>query len=721
MKALKFLFFLTLNIKIIYSQTHFTVQQTEGCNTLQVITQNNHPSNGYTPVPFQTTGFTYSWNFGNGQTSTLENPVINYTQPGTYTINYSCTIDTVGFYLTGIYVTQVNCTDPFNGKPDPYIIIKDVNGTTVFTTEGNHINNQNPPYSWGFNIRLNNPPYFLWVWDYDSMDADDNCVDDSENQPGVATVITLPANNSSTFGNTNITFTNGGLIFTAYFHKPTLTFHDSVIITIHQSPNSPVISPNNLTFCLGEQPQTYTALGNTNSTFTWYSDSTLTNIYHTGQYFNTNTSQEGIFNYYVVQTDNITGCTSQPSIATYIVNRIPQPIISQNSITICTGQILQPIVAQGSYPKYWYSDSTLTNLITTGDTLHLIQQQPGTYTYYVIQKDESKNCTSIPTILTVTYIQGIEIQSSVQHVTCYGQSNGSIDVQITAGTPPFTFFWLHGDNSLNLQNLQANEYVLTVLDNNQCIRIFSIFVNQPSPIVVNEQINNPKCYNEPTGSIHIQVNGGTSPYQILWSTGSTQNTINNLLANNYSVTITDNNQCTSIEEYTLIQPEPITIEHEISKENCNGSNDGKIKVKINGGTLPYTVLWSNNQIDTIIQNLHQGTYTVTVTDINFCTETKTIQLTSEYDFCLDIPNVFTPNGDGVNDTWNIKFIDMYSNPTVIVFDNTGKKLYESSGHYTPWDGKINGKPLPLGSYFYTIKLNSNNEKNIFTGTLDIIY
>ncbi len=116
-----------------------------------------------------------------------------------------------------------------------------------------------------------------------------------------------------------------------------------------------------------------------------------------------------------------------------------------------------------------------------------------------------------------------------------------------------------------------------------------------------------------------------------------------------------------------------------------------------GGTSPYTLAWSNNATDTLINNLHQGTYTVTITDNHNCTKTQQIKLTSEYDFCLDIPNVFTPNGDGVNDKWEIKFIDMYSNPTVLVFDNTGKKLFESSGTYQPWDGTSNGKKVPMGS------------------------
>ncbi|NSW45895.1 MAG: gliding motility-associated C-terminal domain-containing protein [Bacteroidales bacterium] len=707
-------------IDVVYAQTHFTIQQSTGCNTLQLNIQNNHPSNNFSPNPFLTTGFSYQWNFGNGQTSTLENPTANYSQPGTYTIHYDCTIDTVGFYLTGILVTQVNCNDPFGGAQDPYIIIKDVNDNTVFTTESNYINDQNPPYSWGFNIQLNNPPYFLWVWDYDSMDGNDNCVDDSENQPGVATVITLPANNSSTFGNTTLHYVNGGLIFDAYFYKPVTTYHDSATVTVYQSPNAPIISPNNLSYCLGEQAQNITATGNTNSIIRWYTDSLLTNVFAVGNSISPNTSQEGVFSYYVVQTDNITGCESNPSIAQYSVSRLASPIIQQNNITVCTGQVLQPIVAQGTYPLFWYADQNLTTLVNQGDTLYLQEQLPGTYQYYIVQKDTTRGCISTPTILTVNYIQGIEIQSTVNHVSCFGGNNGSIEVTITQGTAPFTHFWLHGPTELNLQNLEANEYVLTVMDQNQCLRMFSIFVNQPDSIHVEASITNVSCYGNADGAIELNVTGGTLPYNYQWNNGSTNHSINQLQANTYTITITDQHQCTKLQTYNIQQPDSLVTLAIINKETCNGKNDGSIVLRTWGGTPPYSLLWSNQKTDTLISNLHLGQYQVTITDNHNCSKVENIQLESIYDFCLDIPNVFTPNADGINDTWEIKFIEMYNNPTVIVFDNSGKKLYENTGVYEPWDGTLNGKKLPMGSYFYIIDLKLS-DKEPFSGTLDIIY
>jgi gliding motility-associated-like protein len=71
-----------------------------------------------------------------------------------------------------------------------------------------------------------------------------------------------------------------------------------------------------------------------------------------------------------------------------------------------------------------------------------------------------------------------------------------------------------------------------------------------------------------------------------------------------------------------------------------------------------------------------------------------------------IPNAFTPNGDGVNDTWNIQYLSAYLNCRVDVFNRYGEKVYSSIGYGTPWDGSYRGASLPVGTYYYIISLNN---------------
>ena len=89
------------------------------------------------------------------------------------------------------------------------------------------------------------------------------------------------------------------------------------------------------------------------------------------------------------------------------------------------------------------------------------------------------------------------------------------------------------------------------------------------------------------------------------------------------------------------------------------------------------------------------------------------------DNCLFIPSVFTPNGDGINDTWQIDGINLYSNPTIRVFNRWGQKVFESlSQLYVPWDGiGINNEEQEIATYYYVIDLNLDNKN--YNGSVTI--
>jgi gliding motility-associated-like protein len=68
-----------------------------------------------------------------------------------------------------------------------------------------------------------------------------------------------------------------------------------------------------------------------------------------------------------------------------------------------------------------------------------------------------------------------------------------------------------------------------------------------------------------------------------------------------------------------------------------------------------------------------------------------------------IPNAFSPNGDGINDTWQIKLLNSFLNAKVQVFNRQGQLVFNTKGYSKPWDGTSNGKPLPIGTYYYVIE------------------
>jgi gliding motility-associated-like protein len=109
-------------------------------------------------------------------------------------------------------------------------------------------------------------------------------------------------------------------------------------------------------------------------------------------------------------------------------------------------------------------------------------------------------------------------------------------------------------------------------------------------------------------------------------------------------------------------------------------------------------------------------YLLTVTSADGCTASSTVTV-----FVLKapvVPNTFTPNGDGVNDTWNIKYIDTYPNCTVDVYNRLGIKLFSSVGYPVPWDGTYNGAVLPAATYYYII--NPKNGRAVIAGSVTII-
>jgi gliding motility-associated-like protein len=110
------------------------------------------------------------------------------------------------------------------------------------------------------------------------------------------------------------------------------------------------------------------------------------------------------------------------------------------------------------------------------------------------------------------------------------------------------------------------------------------------------------------------------------------------------------------------------------------------------------------------------TYTVTVTSSTGCTASDNIRVT-----VLNkpvIPNTFTPNGDGVNDTWNIPYLETYPGCLVQVYNRLGTKVYSSVHYSIPWDGKSNGEALPVGTYYYII--DPKNGRKPFSGYVAII-
>lgn len=131
---------------------------------------------------------------------------------------------------------------------------------------------------------------------------------------------------------------------------------------------------------------------------------------------------------------------------------------------------------------------------------------------------------------------------------------------------------------------------------------------------------------------------------------------------------------------------------------------------------PDTYLDANNVLSPVTSATDDITYTLQVTGIGGCVASDNISI-------LVLrppmpPNAFSPNGDGVNDTWQIRYLDRYPDATVEVYDRYGQLLYQSVNYLVPWDGTYKGKSLPIGTYYYII--NPKNGRQTISGSVTII-
>ncbi len=354
-------------------------------------------------------------------------------------------------------------------------------------------------------------------------------------------------------------------------------------------------------------------------------------------------------------------------------------------------------------------------------------------TYYLAVTD-SIGCMIYDTVV-VTQPAKIDPNAVITHVLCHDDSTGSVVLNPTGGVGGYSYnWWIEYDSthysvldssSNHLYNMIAGIYRARVTDSSGCYVEEDYEIRQPAQISLTAVIVDNVCYDGYSGSIDLTVEGGTPAYDgytYLWSEQndsivhyydstftSTSEDLTDLHAGTYTVTVTDLNGCQMTGTYQVSEPfQGILLEGEVSEVSCKDQHDGAIDLTVTYGTPPYTYLWSNGSTEEDLDSLDGGTYIVTVTDIYGCFEVDTFVVPVNPQECLHVYNAFSPNGDGVNDTWEIDNIYLYPQCVVKVYNQWGNMVFYSEGYTIPWDGTYNGKPLPSGTYYYVIDLGNGD-------------
>lgn len=230
------------------------------------------------------------------------------------------------------------------------------------------------------------------------------------------------------------------------------------------------------------------------------------------------------------------------------------------------------------------------------------------------------NACSAATSVIVNDITGPTLSvGSISHVNCFNSSNGSATIIASGGTTPFNYLWSNGNTTNSISSVSGGTYSMTATDANICTATISVTINEPASALSTSIIpTDASCFGSSDASADLTVTGGTTPYSFIWNNTANTEDLSSLSIGTYIVTVTDNNGCNATNSVIISQPSQIFAT--ISKTNisCFNLTDGSLTVSVNGGTSPYTYLWSNSVTTSSINNLSAAVYDITITDSNGC-------------------------------------------------------------------------------------------------------
>jgi large repetitive protein len=369
---------------------------------------------------------------------------------------------------------------------------------------------------------------------------------------------------------------------------------------------------------------TSTTCGNNNGSVTVSATGgtgTINYLWTPGNYTTATVNSLAAGTYVVTATDG-NGCTAT---ATVTVNSSSAIASTQSSVNVlCNGNstgsaTINVTGNNGTLTYVWVPNVSTTNTATN--------LAAGTY---VVTATDATGCPTSQTIV-ITQPTALTNTFTQTNVLCNGGNTGSATVTASGGTPGYTFAWTPAvtnttsGNSNTATGLTAGTYVCTITDLNGCITTNTITITEPTAIALSVSTVPSTCGN-PNGSVTATASGGTGLLTYAWTPGNyTTASVNNLSAGPYTVVVTDANNCSATALATINNlGSPSVNVTAFTSVSCYNGSDGTATSLASGGTGPLSCTWSNGDSTWAIANLPAGTYVVTVTDANNCTDTASV-------------------------------------------------------------------------------------------------
>lgn len=465
-----------------------------------------------------------------------------------------------------------------------------------------------------------------------------------------------------------------------------VTQDQKIIIT---SPALPTASTSQ-TFCAISQPKISDIVIN-GQNIKWYDSS--------GNILNIYTPLVNGINYFATQTIN--GCESNNIKVSVTVNSTPSPTGNANQ-DFCTSRNAQikDLVIAGNLLKFYDNSGNLlnSNTVLKNNTTYFVTQTLNNCESQKVAINVTLTPNSLPANdYNLAFCNDNTANTKSENLTKYQEnivtnSNSYLFEYFDQNNLPITDF-----KNRTLQ-IGQNIFNIKVKTTDGCWKMVKLILQlNPKPIL-NLPANAEYCK-----GLFVVLDAGSGFNTYLWNTGETSQKIKVNREGNYTVKVSNSSNCENTSSTIVKQ----SILAEIIKVEIFNSN-AKVILSANGN-FEFSLDNIHWQISNEFLNLNNGTYTVYVKTTAGC-------IIGQVNFTIfNIPNSFTPNGDGKNDTWKINGIENYPNSEITILDRFGTPvLHQFTSGTLEWNGTFNHRPLPTGTYWYIIKV---SDGRVFQGNV----
>lgn len=401
-------------------------------------------------------------------------------------------------------------------------------------------------------------------------------------------------------------------------------------------------------------------------------------------------------------------------------------VISQTSVQLTQPTQLQVSLTKSDFTSCIAPNGSINSSVSGGTSPYGYLWLPGNETSpnlvslsagnYGLGVQDANGCTATATATIVDLSNQVALTSTQTNISCTGQANGSATIQATNGVAPYTYTWTPASagTTNTISGLSAGTYSVVVVDDVGCQATTSVTITNPTPISVIETIIPPDC-GEENGSITTLVTGGSGTYTYVWMpNGATTSSIQNIGGGTYDLTVTDGNNCSVQETYTVtpVGDLGLAVTPPLFAFNAGDTVSLNATTVITNGV---TISWGETETlsctdctNPFAYPIGTETYIVYATTPDGCIDsvlvTATIIIPCGQPF---VPTIFSPNADGINDFLTV-IGNCLTSIQFSVYDRWGELVFKTDDIQTGWDGFHKGQPANSGTYAYKLKATQSN-------------